>query len=74
MIKRLYVRIYLTTLASLVVVVILFAVLWQFTAERAANVDHDRFMAALVSKALPAGGSVAALQTSLAGLDRKSVV
>ena len=68
MIQRLYVRIYLTTLASLVVVVILFAVLWQFTTERAANVDHDRFTAALISKALPAGGSADALQTSLTGL------
>lgn len=68
MIQRLYVRIYLTTLASLVVVVILSAVLWQFTAERAASADHDRFMGALVSKALPSGGSAGALQRSLAAL------
>ncbi|HEY8683638.1 MAG TPA: HAMP domain-containing sensor histidine kinase [Rhodanobacter sp.] len=68
MIQRLYVRIYLTTLASLVIVVILSAVLWQFTAERTASTDHDRFMGALVSKALPSGGSADALHTALAAL------
>ena len=68
MIQRLYVRIYLTTLASLAVVVILSALLWQFTAERSADADHDRFMGALVSRALPPDEDVATLQTSLAGL------
>jgi signal transduction histidine kinase len=67
-IRRLYVRIYLTTLASLTVVVILSALLWQFTAERSADADHDRFMGALVSRALPAGDDAATLQTSLAAL------
>jgi Signal transduction histidine kinase len=67
-IQRLYVRIYLTTLASLLVVVVLFASLWQFTAERAAEADHDRFMGALVSQALPPGGGAEALQASLARL------
>ena len=68
MIQRLYVRIYLTTLASLAVVVILSALLWQFTAERSADADHDRFMGALVSRALPPDEDAATLQTSLAGL------
>lgn len=68
MIQRLYVRIYLTTLASLTVVVILSAVLWQFTAERSANMDHDRFMGALVSQALPPGGDAVVLQAALARL------
>lgn len=68
MIQRLHVRIYLTTLASLVVVVILFALLWQFTAERAANTNHDRFMGALVSQALPSGGDAVVLQAALARL------
>jgi signal transduction histidine kinase len=67
-IQRLYVRIYLTTLASLAVVVILSALLWQFTAERSADADHDRFMGALVSRALPPDEDAATLQTSLAGL------
>ena len=68
MIQRLYVRIYLTTLASLAVVVILSALLWQFTAERSADADHDRFMGALVSRALPPDEDAATLQSSLAGL------
>ncbi len=68
MIQRLYVRIYLTTLASLAVVVILSALLWQFTAERSADADHDRFMGALLSRALPPDEDAATLQTSLAGL------
>ena len=68
MIQRLYVRIYLTTLASLAVVVILSALLWQFTAERSADADHDRFMGALVSRALPPDDPAGTLQTSLAGL------
>ncbi|MFZ0869227.1 MAG: HAMP domain-containing sensor histidine kinase, partial [Rhodanobacter sp.] len=50
------------------VVVILSALLWQFTAERSADVDHDRFMGALVSRALPPDDDAATLQTSLAGL------
>ncbi|MBB6188661.1 HAMP domain-containing sensor histidine kinase [Rhodanobacter sp. MP7CTX1] len=68
MIQRLYMRIYLTTLASLAVVVILSALLWQFTAERSADADHDRFMGALVSRALPPDDDAATLQTSLAAL------
>ncbi|OOG38098.1 HAMP domain-containing histidine kinase [Rhodanobacter sp. C05] len=68
MIQRLYVRIYLTTLASLVVVVILFALLWQFTAERAASTDHDLFIGALASQALPQGGNAEALQVALTRL------
>lgn len=68
MIRRLYVRIYLTTLASLAIVVIASALLWQFTAERAADAEHDRFIAALVGQALPIGASVEARQAALARL------
>ena len=68
MIHRLYMRIYLTTLASLAVVVILCVLLWQFTAARAINAEQDRFIGALVSKALPPDAKSDALQKSLDGL------
>ena len=68
MIQRLHVRIYLTTLASLAVVVILCALLWRFTAERSADTEHDRFMGALVAAALPVNAGPQALQASLARL------
>jgi signal transduction histidine kinase len=67
-IQRLHVRIYLTTLASLAVVVVLCAVLWQFTAERSADAEHDRYVGALIGKALPSSARPQALQASLAGL------
>ena len=66
--QRLHTRIYLTTLASLAVVVVLCALLWQFTSERSDESEHDRFIAALLAKALPADARPQDLQTSLAGL------
>ncbi|MDB6164032.1 MAG: sensor histidine kinase, partial [Xanthomonadaceae bacterium] len=66
MIQRLYMRIYLTTLASLAVVVILTALVWQFTAERVADAQQDRFIAALVGAALPANVGSATGQETLA--------
>ena len=52
MIQRLHVRIYLTALASLAVVVLLCALLWNFTAERKFEAQHDRFVAAVITAAL----------------------
>jgi signal transduction histidine kinase len=66
--QRLYMRIYLTTLASLALVVILCVVLWQFTAARSIEAEQDRFVGALVSKALPPDANPDALQKSLDGL------
>jgi signal transduction histidine kinase len=63
--RRLYVRIYLTTLASLAVVVILCVVLWQFTAARSVEAEQDRFIGALVGKALPPDARPDALQKAL---------
>ncbi|HEV2607601.1 MAG TPA: ATP-binding protein [Xanthomonadaceae bacterium] len=68
MIQRLYMRIYLTTLASLAVVVILCVVLWQFTAARSVEAEQDRFVGALVSKALPPDAKPDALQKALEGI------
>jgi len=65
MMQRLYMRIYLTTLASLAVVVILCVVLWQFTAARSVAAEQDRFVGALVGKALPADAKPDALQKAL---------
>jgi signal transduction histidine kinase len=52
MIRRLSVRLYLATLVSLGVVVLLSALLWSFTAERTMDAVHDRFVATLVTAAL----------------------
>ena len=52
MIQRLHVRIYLTALASLAVVVLLCALLWNFTAERKFEAQHDRFVAAVIATAV----------------------
>jgi signal transduction histidine kinase len=68
MMQRLYMRIYLTTLASLAVVVILCVVLWQFTAARSVEAEQDRFVGALVSKALPPDTKPDALQKALEGI------
>jgi len=68
MMQRLYMRIYLTTLASLAVVVILCVVLWQFTAARSVEAEQDRFVGALVSKALPPDANPDALQKALDGI------
>jgi signal transduction histidine kinase len=61
-------RIYLTTLASLAVVVILCALLWMFTAARSSQAEQDRFIGALVGKALPPDAKPDALQKALDGL------
>jgi signal transduction histidine kinase len=61
-------RIYLTTLASLAVVVVLCVVLWQFTAARSIEAEQDRFVGALVSKALPPDAKPDALQKALDGI------
>jgi len=68
MMQRLYMRIYLTPLASLALVVILCAVLWMFTAARSGEAEQDRFIGALVSKALPADAKPDALQKALDGI------
>ena len=68
MTRRLYMRIYLTTLASLAVVVILCAVLWQTTTARSSRTQQDRFIGALVGKALPSDAKPDALQKALDGL------
>lgn len=66
--RRLYMRIYLTTLASLAVVVLLCAMLWQTTAARASRAEQERFIGALVGKALPPDARPDALQKALEGL------
>jgi signal transduction histidine kinase len=53
MTQRLWLRLWLTALASLVLVVASTALLWRFTAERRIEAEHDRFLAALASDALP---------------------
>jgi len=68
MMHRLYMRIYLTTLASLALVVILCVLLWQFTAARSIEAQQDRFVGALVSKALPPDAKPDALQKALEGI------
>lgn len=68
MMQRLYMRFYLTTLASLALVVILCVVLWQFTAARSVEAEQDRFIGALVSKALPPDAKPDALQKALEGI------
>lgn len=55
MIRHLYIRIYLTTLASLVVVVALCALGWRYTAEPGAQAEHDRLIAAVLARLLPPG-------------------
>jgi signal transduction histidine kinase len=52
-IQRLHTRIYLTTLGSLAFVVILCALLWRYSAEPSGEAQQDRFVAALMAKALP---------------------
>lgn len=65
---RLYVRIYLTTLASLAAVAILCGVIWQITTARSSQAQQDRFIGALVGKALPQDARPKALQKALDGL------
>ena len=67
MIRYLYVRIYLTTLAALTLMVLLCALLWQFAAEPAAQAEHERFLAAMLNRALPPS-SPAAMQASVDAL------
>ncbi|HEY2345153.1 MAG TPA: HAMP domain-containing sensor histidine kinase [Xanthomonadaceae bacterium] len=66
MIQRLHVRIYLTTLASLAVVVILTMLLWRFTAERMVDAEYDHFIATVVGTALPPDATPQAMQAALA--------
>jgi signal transduction histidine kinase len=54
LIRHLYIRIYLTTLASLVALVALSAVLWRYTADMSGRMDHDRLIATVLERALPA--------------------
>ena len=68
MIHRLHVRIYLTTLVSLAVAIILSALLWQFTAERANDAEQDRFIAVVANKTLAQDVRPDALQKGLAEL------
>jgi signal transduction histidine kinase len=63
--SRLWLRIWLTSLAALALVVALTALLWRFTAERKIEGGHDRFVAALASDALPAHGDPHALHEAL---------
>ena len=62
---KLWLRIWLTSLAALALVVALTALLWRFTAERKIQSGHDNFLAALASDALPAGGDHATLHRAL---------
>jgi signal transduction histidine kinase len=66
--RHLYVRIYLTLLASLLVMVMLSAVLWRFTTERSDEVEYTRFIGTLVTQALPPDARPAARDASLASL------
>jgi signal transduction histidine kinase len=68
MIQRLHVRIYLTTLASLAIVVLLCALLWRFTAERKFEAQHDRFVAAVVGTALAPAVDAQSAQAALSRL------
>jgi signal transduction histidine kinase len=66
--RRLYVRIYLTLLAALLVVVGLSAALWRFGSERTDEIEHARFLGALAAQALPADTTRARLDAALATL------
>lgn len=68
MIQRLHVRIYLTALASLAVVVLLCALLWNFTAERKFEAQHDRFVAAVIATALAPAVDPPSAQAALSRL------
>jgi signal transduction histidine kinase len=63
--SRLWLRIWLISLATLALVVALTALLWRFTAERKIENGHDNFLAALASDALPAHGDPALLHAAL---------
>jgi signal transduction histidine kinase len=66
--QRLYVRIYLTLLAALLVVVGLSAALWRFTTERNDELEHARFVGTLAAQALPPHAPPPALDAALARL------
>ena len=55
--QRLHVRIYLTTLMSLVAMVVVTALLWSLIMERSMESDHDRLIGAFVARALPPDGA-----------------
>ncbi|MGH8030181.1 MAG: sensor histidine kinase [Arenimonas sp.] len=63
--RRLWLRIWITSLVSLAVVVALTALLWRFTAERRIEDEHDRFISALASHALPPDADRETLRASL---------
>jgi signal transduction histidine kinase len=63
--RRLWLRIWLTSLATLVAVVVLTALLWRFTAERKIEDGEDHFVSALATDALPAHGDRASLDAAL---------
>jgi signal transduction histidine kinase len=63
--RRLWLRIWLTSLATLAVVVVATALLWHFTAERKIEAGQDNFVAALATDALPAHGNRAQLHDAL---------
>lgn len=54
---RLHVRIYLTTLMSLLAVVVVTALLWSLIMERSMESEHDGLLSVLVSRALPPAGA-----------------
>lgn len=56
---RLHVRIYLTTLMSLLAVVVVTALLWSLIMERSMMSEHDALFSALASQALPPEGATA---------------
>jgi signal transduction histidine kinase len=68
MTRHLWLRIWLTALASLAVVVLLTALLWRFTAERKIQAEHDRVIAVLAGDALPRDNDPAALRDALTRL------
>ncbi|GAB3356272.1 sensor histidine kinase [Lysobacter tyrosinilyticus] len=66
MIRHLYLRIYLTTLAALAVVVLLSVATWRFTSQHSVEVEHARFVAALLDRTLPAAAAPDVLDRTLA--------
>ena len=65
MTRHLWLRIWLTSLATLVIVVALTALLWRFTAERKIEDGQDNFVSALATSALPMHGDRAELDAAL---------
>ena len=68
MTRRLYMRIYLATLAALALVVVLSAVFRQFGPDALGRTDFDGMVAAMAVQTLPVNADPAAMQARLAGL------